>query len=338
MKLGSYLLLAFFGTVAAGQTPLAAPVDGASLEAAAPEASVNSWLMRIHEAARQRSYVGTFVVSIEGRMSSARIWHACDGEQQVERVESLTGAPRSTFRRNDQVINFFPESRLAMSEKRESLGLFPNLLQSNSSSISQFYALKSIGRDRIAGFEADVAQLRPQDALRFGYRVWTEKKTGLVLKLQTLDGQGRVLEQAAFSEVQLEQPFSMAQLTHMMTNTEGYRVESPGMVKTEAELQGWVLKNGVPGFKSMHCYKRSLGVGADRGHENTLQWIFSDGLASVSLFIEAFDPQRHLRPETRIMGATSMVTRRLNQWWVTMVGEVPPQTLVAFAQGLARSK
>ena len=44
-----------------------------------------------------------FVVSSNtGSMSSARIWHACEGDLQVERVESLTGAPRSTFRRNEK--------------------------------------------------------------------------------------------------------------------------------------------------------------------------------------------------------------------------------------------
>jgi sigma-E factor negative regulatory protein RseB len=63
-------------------------------------------LMRMHEASRRRAYVGTFVVSAGGAMSSARIWHVCDGELQMERVESLTGEPRSTFRRNEQVLTF----------------------------------------------------------------------------------------------------------------------------------------------------------------------------------------------------------------------------------------
>jgi sigma-E factor negative regulatory protein RseB len=30
----------------------------------------------------------------------------------MERVESLTGAPRSTFRHNDQVVTFLPDSRV----------------------------------------------------------------------------------------------------------------------------------------------------------------------------------------------------------------------------------
>nr|MDP2191955.1 MucB/RseB C-terminal domain-containing protein [Rhodoferax sp.] len=300
--------------------------------------SVSDWLMRTHEASRRRAYIGTFVVSAGDTLSSARIWHVCDGEQQMERVESLTGAPRSTFRRNDQVLTFLPESRVVVAEKRESLGLFPNLLKSNDSSIAQFYRIKAAGSERVAGFEADVVQLWPEDSLRFGYRVWTEKKTGLVVKLQTLDGAGQVLEQAAFSELQLDAPVSMAKLTQMMDNTKGYQIEKPAMVKTTAAAEGWVLKKTVPGFKPMSCYKRPVGAGADARHENTLQWIFSDGLASVSLFVEAFDARRHGQSGSMAMGATHTLTRRIGDWWLTAVGEVPAQTLTAFAQGLEREK
>ncbi len=317
------------------KSPAVAPsiVDGK-----AAERSVNDWLMRMHEASRRRAYVGTFVVSAGSHMSSARIWHVCDGEQQMERVESLTGAPRSTFRRNDQVLTFLPESRVVVAEKRESLGLFPNLLKSNDSAIAQFYSVRAGGSERVAGFDADVLQLRPADGLRFGYRIWAEKKTGLVVKLQTLDGNGRVLEQAAFSELKLDVPVSMGKLTQMMGNTEGYQIEKPDMVKTTAAAEGWRLKSDVPGFKSMNCLKRSMGTAAEARHENTMQWIFSDGLASVSLFVEAFDPRRHGQPGSVAMGATHTLTRHIGDWWLTAVGEVPAQTLAAFAQGLERSK
>lgn len=303
------------------------------------ERSVSDWLLRMHEASRRRAYAGTFVVSVGGALSSARILHVCDGEQQLELVESLTGAPRTTLRRNDQVMTFLPESRVVVTEKRESLGLFPNLLQSSDSSIARFYRVRVSGQERVAGFETDVVQLQPEDSLRFGYRVWSERKTGLMVKLQILDGAGHVLEQAAFSELQLDAPVSAAKLSRMMENTDGYQVETPEMAKTTAGAEGWVLKNWVPGFQPMSCYKRPLGRAAiEARSQNTVQWIFSDGLASVSLFVEAFDPRRHRQPSRQSMGATHTVTQRLGGWWLTAVGEVPYQTLDAFAQGLERKK
>jgi sigma-E factor negative regulatory protein RseB len=165
-----------------------------------------------------------------------------------------------------------------------------------------------------------------------------------VIKLQTLDAYGRVLEQAAFSELQLDAPVKMDKLAQMMANTEGYRVERPDLVKTTAAAEGWALKSPVPGFKPMSCYKRPAAGATFGGSppESTLQWIFSDGLATVSLFVEVYDRQRHPQEVQMAMGATQTLTQRLTdkagEWWLTAVGEVPMPTLKAFAQSLERRK
>ena len=294
------------------------------------ERGIVEWLTRMHDASRQRNYIGTFVVtSANGQMSSARIWHACDGQRQVERVESLSGAPRSTFRRDGEVLTFLPESKTVRSERRESLGLFPEVDPAETS-IPEYYAAQRVGSDRVAGFDADIVQVLPKDALRFGYRIWTEKKSGLVVKLQTLDDGGKVLEQAAFSELQLDAPVRMDRLRQMMAVPEGWRVEKAEAVKTTAAAEGWALRSAVAGFKPMSCYKRPT--------EGVLQWIFSDGLASVSLFVEEYDGKRHQQEGVFASGATHTLARRLQDWWVTAVGEVPPQTLKAFAANLERRR
>lgn len=329
-----FCLMASLGLASArAQVPSGPPVQGR-----VTERSVSEWLVRMHEASRLGSYVGTFVVlSNTGSMASARIWHACSGDLQVERVESLTGAPRSIFRRNDEVVTFMPETRVARTERRESLGIFPNLLKSRDSAIPDFYTARRLGADRVAGFEADVVQLVPRDGLRFGYRVWSEKRTGLVVKVQTLDAASNVLEQAAFSELQLDAPVRIDKLSRMMSATEGWRVEKSEAVKTTAEAEGWQLKVPVAGFKAVNCYRRPA-AGTAAVPEGTMHWIFSDGLASVSLFVEAYDRQRHLQEGMFASGATQSLTRRIQDWWLTAVGEVPPQTLQAFAQSLERRR
>lgn len=315
-------------TVAVAQTPQPA---GKQPDGKYQERSVSEWLLRMHDASRLRSYVGTFVVSSNaGAMSSARIWHACDGQLQVERVESLTGAPRSTFRRNDEVVTFLPELRVARTEKRESLGVFPDLVKGGENAIPEFYAAKRVGSDRVAGFDADVVQLLPKDSLRFGYRIWSEKKTGLVVKTQTLDAEGKVLEQAAFSELQMDAPVRADKLAQMMVVPEGWRVERAEAIRTTPSVEGWSMRAQVPGFKPTSCYKRPA--------EGVMQWIFSDGLASVSLFVESLDRQRHTQEGVFASGATHTLTQRVQDWWLTAVGEVPAQTLKAFAQSLERRK
>ncbi|MET4576337.1 MucB/RseB C-terminal domain-containing protein [Ottowia thiooxydans] len=302
-----------------------------------PERTVSEWLVRLQQASRWPAYAGTFVVSsASGALSSARIWHVCEGDTQIERVESLTGAPRLTYRRNDSVVTFFPQTRVMQNERRESNGAFPSLLNSSEEfETENFYSARQHGHGRVAGFDADIVQLLPLDELRFGYRIWSEKRTGLVVKMQTLASDGRVLEQVAFSELQLDAPLSMDKLKQMMAQTDGYRLEKSDKVKTTATSEGWSLKSPVPGFSAQSCYRKSPASAS-----RMVQWIFSDGLATVSLFMEPFNRERHVREGQSALGATHTLTKRLadktGDWWVTAVGEVPMVTLKAFTDSLER--
>ena len=302
---------------------------------------LNSWLLRVHDASKQRTYTGTFVVSSGGNFASAKIWHVCDGVQQVERVEPVTGIPRATYRRNDRVVTFYPHSKVAVIETRESLGLFPGLLKSTDASIGDHYRFTDLGAERMAGFDADGVGLTPKDSWRYGYRVWSEKRTGLVLQLQTLDATGRVIEQSAFSELQLDVPVKMGQIVQQMENTKGYAISRPALRSVTPQSMGWALTIPIAGFRQVGCFSRSI-ANSDNSPTQSLpvmQWIFTDGLATLSLFVESFDIQRHQREGvTDTGGATHVVTRRVGDWWATAVGEVPAATLRAFAAALERKK
>ena len=303
----------------------------------APSRSVTEWLTRMHEASRQRAYTGTLVVSTGSTMSASRVWHICDGTQQMERVDTLTGAPRSTIRHNSDVITFVPETKTAWVDKRESLGVFPELLRTPSNSIPEFYSVRENSPERVAGHLADVVDIVPRDNMRFGYRIWAEKKTGLVVKLQTVGEQDAVLEQVAFTELQLDAPVRMDKLKRLMGDTKGYDVHKLVLKKTTPEAEGWRLKDPVPGFQSMSCHTREIG-GSPVPGAAPMQWVFSDGLASVSLFVEPFDAQRHGVEKTAVTGATHSLTRRVGAHWLTALGEVPPATLKRFAMSLERTR
>lgn len=319
-------MVGFAGASVAGDRPVGPP-----------ERSVTEWLVRLQKATEIPSYAGTFVVSSSsGAMSSARIWHVCEGDVQIERIDVLSGTPRTTLRRNQSVLTFWPESRTVRSEQREAVAVFPNLLTPGKDfATAEFYGARQVGQGRVAGFDADIVLLSPRDALRFGYRIWSEQRTGLVVKTQTLDAQGRVLEQSAFSELQLDVPAQAEKLKQMMASTDGYRIERSEHVKSTADAEGWQLRGAVPGFRPQHVYRRPTTDAA-----TVVQWIFSDGLATVSLFLEPFDAERHPREGTAELGATHTLTRQIagadRPWWVTAVGEVPAQTLRLFADNLQR--
>ncbi len=336
LKLFSALALFLYGLLA---TDFAFSQSAAPTKGSAVERSVSEWLVRLHDASRNRAYTGTFVVSVGNLMSSARIWHVCDGAQQLERVDTLSGPARTTVRRNDEVMTFVPEARLTVVERRASLGLFPALLQTPSHALADFYVLRQgAGAERVAGLEADVIELQPKDDWRFGYRIWSEKKTGLVVKLQTLDAQQRVLEQVAFSELNLEATVRVDQLNKLMKNRPGYTVQQVVVAQSTPEAQGWRLKQPVPGYTTTALHVRvddKVTSGAQKPVA-PIQWVFSDGLASVSLFVEPFDAARHGAELRVATGATHSYSRRVDAFWVTAVGEAPFAALRQFTQEIER--
>ena len=316
-------LMAFTGLPASAQS--AAPVDGTR--------TVNQWLARLHEASQQRAYTGTLVVTTGAAMSASRIWHVCDGKQQMERIETLTGAPRTTVRHNNDVITFAPDEKLAWVEKRESLGLFPELLRTPANQIPKFYEVRERGAERVAGYLADVIDIQPKDDLRFGYRIWSEQRSGLVLKLQTLGEAGQVLEQLAYTELQMDAPVRMKKLLKLMNDTRGYEVHRPVLNKTSPEKQGWRLKELVPGFLLTSCHTREAEAAVST---QSVQCVYSDGLASVSLFIESERAERSSEAGLSVIGATHSLSRSVGPYAVTVLGEVPQPTLQRFAQALER--
>jgi sigma-E factor negative regulatory protein RseB len=322
------------------------PVAGAASPAASapPEPkAVHEWLMRIQEAASRLNFLGTFVVSAAGAVSSARIAHFSRDTDQFERIDSLDGQTRHVFRHNELVHTLWPHARIALIEQREHMKSFPALLQDGDDRISQHYEVHAAGMDRVAGHAADVLLVRPRDPYRFGYRLWSERTTGLLLRADVVDGKGELLETSAFSDVAIDVPPQPHAVLEPMRRLEGYRIVRPSLTPARLEDEGWALRQLVPGFQPVSTVKRPLdGLGGDdppgAASAQALQTIFSDGLTYVSVFIEPFNGERHTRPMIRKMGATHTLMRRQGEWWITVVGDVPVATLKAFAGGLERRR
>lgn len=328
------------GLAVAALVPAAVAQVQSEPSAAARE--MRSWLLRIHNAASHRNFQGTFVVSGGGSVASARIAHFCDGRNQYERIESLDGPARQVFRHNDLVHTLWPASRVALLEQRDLLTAFPGLLQGGDDSMHEVYELQALPSERIAGREADVLLVRPRDAHRYGYRLWADKASGLLLRSDVLGDRSEVLETAAFSDVSIGVRPQFDSVTQPMRRLDGYRVVRPVLKPTRLEAEGWSMRISTPGFKQVSCVRRPMdglesGTGSAASRE-VLQAIFSDGLTHVSVFIEPFNAERHTRPLYTTVGATQTLMTRQADAWITVVGDVPASTLRAFASGLERRK
>ncbi|WP_169717447.1 MucB/RseB C-terminal domain-containing protein [Comamonas serinivorans] len=307
--------------------------------AGAPDWSMETWTALFRKAPKEHSFKGVFIVSMPNvsSVSSSRITHVVHKRDVIERIEALTGQQRITYRRNAQATTVFPDAKIVRHEQLGAQGgVFPGA-GDRFKAASAHYRVAPGGRGRIAGFETYTVDFRPLDGWRFGYRVWSDVKTGLVLKLQTLGSDGSVIEQSEFSELALDPAIKAdALLAEMQRVPPGYKVVRSKAAVTTPAGEGWSVQDLPAGFEPVTCYKREPA----KAH-GWLQCVFSDGMASVSIFLERYDPERHRQEGHMSMGAThTLVTRSVDanktEWWATVVGEVPTTTLRGVLKAMER--
>ena len=327
---------------AASAQPRAASTQPRAASTQAPSMDVRAWLLRIHEAASHRNFQGIFVVSGGGNIASARIAHYRDGPDQYEFIESLDGRQRKVFRFNDVVHTLWPASHVALVERRGFLSSFPALLQGGGDGLAEWYEVKDEGLDRMAGYQANVMSVKARDAYRYGYRLWADRDSGLLLRADVIGERGDVLETSAFSEVSIGVRPQSDDVIASMKKLDGYQVVRPVLAPTTLDAQGWSMRKLAPGFRLVGCVSRQIvpegGEAADPALPPVVQSVYSDGLTYVSVFIEAYRADRHARPMLALLGATLTLAQRHGDWWVTVVGDTPAATLKLFAASLERRK
>lgn len=301
-------------------------------------AEARKWLARIHVAAHERNYQGTLVYSADGALSSARVAHFCEGAQSYERIEVLDGRMQQIYRHNDRVFTLWPRSRVAVVEERDprQASLRPVI----EPRAEENYELREQGIEHVAGREAQILLLSPRDAHRFAQRLWIDSRSGLVLRADVLGERQQVLESSAFSQVEVGVKPKPQSVLQPMKQLNGYRQVRPSQVPTQLDNEGWVL-NAVPaGFQLSNCTRRTLDPVEGGGEPaSVLQAVFSDGLTHVSIFVETIDRARPKKALLTQVGATHTQMQAYgSDWWVTVMGDVPPQTLKQFHQALERRR
>ncbi len=325
-------LLLVAGVAAAGTAPPAP---------AQPLAEASAWLQRVREAGRCRNYQGTLVFSDGVSVSSSRVMHFCEGGHELESVETLDGKASFTLRHGDVMHSARPGSKTVVVAQRDALGSFPARLPLGDFRIEEHYELTLLGEDRVAGYGAESVLLKPRDKLRLAQRLWADRKSGLLLRADVLEADGTLLERVGFSDVAIDGRPRPEAIKSRMNEMKSWRVVRPQMHRSTLEAEGWALAAPVAGFRLVSTVKRQIeGVEARDGDPAmlVLQAIYSDGLTHVSLFIEPYDAGRHARVTSTRIGATTTTMRRFDDFWVTLVGDVPFVTLQKFADALKRAR
>lgn len=293
---------------------------------AADSRSAEQWLRLIQQAARRLDYAGTLVYQQGSEVRMSKIVHVFDGKVSHERLQPMDGRPLEFIRNADEVKCLLPEARRVVVERKARTESFPGLGSAGTTELLQNYAVKVVGRERVGGFDCQVLEVQPKQGDRYAYRIWVDRGTGLLLRSQTLNERGEVLEQLAFADVRIGN-VDREQLKPSWS-TEGWKVDDTAHRPVDLREQGWRV---VPptGFKPLLAVRRTMSGG------QVLQAVYSDGLASLSVFIE---PSSSAAANEALPqgGPINAYVRRLGDATVTVVGEIPSSTARAVALAAER--
>jgi len=293
------------------------------------------WLQRVATAAQKLTYTGVFVYQSGVRRETSRITHLVEGGGEYERLEALDGSPREVVRENDEVRCFLPESRLLIIERRGSRRSFPALLPGSLAGLTEYYTLRKGPTGRIAGMDSFSILIEPRDEHRYGYQLWVDPQTGLLLKAGLVNEKGEALETFAFTELKIGGPVDRQALkSGLERSVADWRVYNVRSSETRSDDGQWAFRNPLPGFRRMPAVKRQMRPDSPEG----THVIFSDGLAAVSVFFEPHPGTGVNDAAPVAMGAINVYKRHIADTQLVIMGDVPAAALRRFADGIEPRK
>lgn len=273
-------------------------------------ASARDWMARMSKALQELNYEGVFVQRSGDQMVAMHVKHLVDEKGEYEYLTTLTGPERRVVRQN-RGFGAIPH------DDEEGVARYLDGIENN-------YELSMVGRARVAGWPAVVLVVKPRDQYRYGYRLWLENSTGLLLKSDLMDKDGHVVEQVMFTSMKL---LSEEEAAHPPVEAKPSN-SSPeeAFAGEEKEQEAWSVGQSIPGFALVDSFE-------DR-HNHVRRLTYSDGLASFSVFVEkAREGEKPFEGISR-RGSVSAFGILVDGHQVTVVGEVPEQTVRLVGQSV----
>ncbi len=310
---------------AAGAAASALAAPQAPPEKTGSDTAPTTWLERMNRALTTRNYDGTFSHWHGGTVEMLRIIHRVQDGQVAERLVSLDGSGREFVRRGASLTCYLPDKRTVLVEERppqESLVGFPAVTEQTAS----FYDIREVARVRLNRRETHVISISPRDEYRYGYRLWIDDSTAMPLKSQLCDAHGNIIEQIVFANLKLSAHIPDSAFKPEVS-TEGFqwlRSESTGLPEATPATE-WSALKLPPGFRML--LRRVQVLPGAPGRVDHL--VFSDGLASVSVFVEVRParPEQAQLSQSAAVGSSSAFSTVIDGHKITAVGEVPPATV-----------
>ncbi len=318
-------LLAFFSVVLSKETFAADPNN--------PGADPLAWLARAQKAAKEQTFVGVFVHAVGDAHSTSRITHTFFNNEEVEKIESLDGPMREFLRKGTNLQCFIPEVRTIRSDRRVTGRHFPQIVQTSVEQIASNYNVMLGSGDRVAGYDCRWLHLDPRDSLRYAQRICSEISTGLLLRARLMSGPDQAIEQFTFTELKIGARVQRHALRSRWDDEKAnWRQEQIPANDAQPANTGWLVTNPPAGFTKIAEMRRTMPSQISVDH-----LIFSDGVASISVFMEPTPEGKRVGEATSEKGCASIYTGSINNHMVTVLGEVPLAATKQVGKSVAQS-
>jgi sigma-E factor negative regulatory protein RseB len=304
------------------------------------------WLKTVAFAAHETEYSGVFVYQHADAVETSRITHLTDSGVEYEKLESLNGPKREILRHHGHVWVSDEHGMVEMNSQQKS-GRFPSLLPQQLSALSENYQAKLAGKERVAGYDAQVILFQPKDKLLYTHKIWAHSESGLLLKAAVLDDKNKMIEQYAFTQLQIGGSLDRSWLkANVAKNSYGDKKgrginsakhanakHSDIAVEAKPFNSGWVVGFLPAGFKKTTELERPM----HGNHLPVTQIVYSDGLSAVSVFVEQNDHDEDDFDGLSSRGAMTLYHKVVGDNLFTVVGEVPPRTIAKILDSIRYS-
>jgi sigma-E factor negative regulatory protein RseB len=300
----------------------------------AADRDARDWLERMAQSLATRNYEGRFFHVRDSRSETMRIIHRVDRHGVVtERLVSLDGSGREIIRNEDEVVCYLPDRKTVLVEKRTDENTLISTVPSYNEQLESHYSIEKGAFTKALGRKTQIILVQPRDQFRYGYRLWLDDETAMPLKSQLCDNNGNVIEQILFAELNFRDRISADSLKPSVA-ADGFQWMRQDVQQARVSNMetGWNVIRLPAGFR-LTSWRMQIIAGSSVPVQHL---VYSDGLASVSVFIEPRNSQTEAMNGLAKVGAAFAYSRNLDGHQVTAVGEVPAATVEAIASGVTK--
>ena len=290
-------------------------------------------------AAHELDYEGTFVYLHDKQMLAMHITHDVDEQGEHEHLVSLNGTGEVTLN-NNSMVSLLPgqSTTTVRGLPRKS---FPEALANGIGELEKYYDFTLQGKRQVAGRLTQKITVKPKDNYRYGYRLWIDEVSGLLLKAEMLNESGVPVEQVMFTEVKLRSGGAAPIGESAATIAGTARAEQKNEIDLSSQQQP--LTGAVTAVDDPEWHIQAMPEGFRVAEHNRYTMptnqmpvehiVLTDGLASVSVFIEKFDPKNKFTG-TSHRGAVNAYGTVSDGHQITLLGEVPAAAVQLIGQSI----